>query len=291
MDTDKKGYVYAITAVLFLIVWPIFSKLGFGFFNVETTAVLWFSTAALFSFVLLLWRSNLHEFVTVKTHWRWIFLSGGINTIGVIASWKALDILMPSMHNFLMKINILMMMLFGILFLKERYNRYEFLSAGIIIIGVYMMTRTNGTYVFQGVLYMLIFAACYTLSRAIYKDKMKEISPLMMVLYRTSSIALFSLLYAVMTASITLYWSVGLLYATVPSIFSAVIAHILIFRAYKLIDYSKVELVLTAAPFLVLIISFFVFGETFMIIQFLGGILIVVGIISLIRFRPQTKNI
>jgi len=293
MEKRSKGYLYALTSLLFLIVWPIFSKLGFGYFNYQTTIVLWFGTAAVFSFFMIVFSGRVGEYKTFKIYWKHILVMGLINTVGVFSSWYALDILQPSLHNFLMKISIVTIVLFGVLFLKEKYNWYEALSGFIIIAGVAMMSFSEGEYVIKGLIMIGIFAICYTLSRAIIKSKLKNVRPLLIVNYRAASMAIFSLIVTLFIKKLVIYPSIGLLYATLPAILSAVFAHIFIFRAYKLIEISKVELIISAQPFLVLIPAFFVFGEVLSLRQIFGGIIIIVGVIGLIyskKLVTKTKN-
>ena len=69
------------------------------------------------------------------------------------------------------------------------------------------------------------------------------------------------------------------------------VTHIFIFRAYKLIEMSKVELTLALQPFLVLALSYFIFREILTPLQLAGGGLIVIGAISLIYSKKLTQKV
>jgi len=290
MDKKSLGYTYALIALIFLIVWPIFSKIGFGYFNYQTTAVLWFGTAALFSFLMLLFSGRLREYKTFRTHWKYIILLGMINAGSVLTGWYALDIIGPSLFSFIVKINIITMVLSGTVFLKEKFNLYEAISGFVTIMGVVLITFSKGEYLLLGVIMIILHSVFYTLANLLIKSKFKSIKPLMIVNYRAIGITLFCLIFTLIFGKLNIYLSKGLLFATLPAIFSAVLAHIFIYRAYKIIEMSKTELIISAQPFFVLVLAFFVFGEVLSLMQWLGGILIVGGVIGLIYGRKMLDN-
>jgi len=290
MEKKKLGYTYALISVLFLIFWPIFSKLGFGHFGVETTVVLWFTTASLFSFVLILVTGKLKEYRSFKKHWRYIILFGFLNTIGVISSYYALDIIGASLHAFLMRFYLVIMVFSGLLFLKEKYNKYESVSSVCLILGVLVMSYSEGEYILIGILLLIVFSLMYVITRTIIKTKLHDVPALLIVNYRAMTILVFSFIYAVLMGKFHVYLTHGLWFATLPAILSAVLAHIFIFKAYKLIDLSKTELIISVQPVFVTILAWIVFGETLTLTQWCGGGMILLGAIGLVYFRDKQNT-
>lgn len=282
MDDNTKGYVYALTALCFLVLWPIFAKKGMSLYNVETTLAMWFTTAAIFSLILVAISGRNQEYKSIKTHWKWIIILGLVTTTGIIINWTALSIIEPGMHNFFMKISLVMIILSGTILLKERFNIYEALSALAIICGVILMSYFNGNLVLKGLLLVTIWSVIFTCQRTIVKSKFKTVKPLIITTYRSIAVAFFAFTYAVVSGRFAIDFSPNILYITLPSILSAVIAHTFIFKAYKLLDMSKVELMIAVEPFIVLFISYLVFGETMSAMQLLGGVVVVAGAIGLI---------
>jgi drug/metabolite transporter (DMT)-like permease len=174
------------------------------------------------------------------------------------------------------------MLLFGVLFLKEKFNKIEAMSALIIIFGVFIVSFSTGNYVFKGVLLLVVGSISYASSKYLIKSKLQKISPLFLSHYRVSVAAVYILSFALLSGQFQPYISKGLLFTTLPAIFSAVFGHILMYKAYKLIEISKIELIFASQPFLVSIASYIVFREVLTLQQFLGGFLIVGGIIWLI---------
>jgi len=282
MDRRQQGYMYALLAVLFVTVWPIFSKLGFSYYNFQTTAVLWFGFAAIFSFFLVLFNGRMKEYLTLKKHWKFLLLQGFFNTLQIYTGWYALSLIFASLHTFLSKLSIITMLLFGILFLKERYNMYEGASALLIISGALLISFSGAEFILKGVLLVVLWAIIYAITMMIIKKNLKSISPLMMAHCRVTMIAVFTFIILVIVGSFKVFVSPGLLFATLPSMLSAVFAHIFIFKAYKLIEMSKVELMLAIQPVVTSSIAYLVFGEVLTVLQIIGAGLIIVGAISLV---------
>lgn len=282
---ERKGYLYAFLAVLFFSVWSISSTKSFQYYNFLTTAVLWFGCSAIFSTGYILLAKRKEYFDSIQKHWKMILTYGTFNAINVISSFYALSVLGPALQQFLGKLSILSVLIFGILILKERFNRYEAISAVTIIAGVITISFATGDLILPGIIATVIFAVASAFEALIVKSKFQEVDSFIITNYRAVMVFFLVTIVTFVTGNFIIETTDGLIYATLPSLLTVIVAHMFIFKAYKLIDMSKVSLIGSLNPFIVMFFSYFIFGEVLNLRQFAGGMIIMLGVIGLIYFK------
>ncbi len=285
----NKGYLLTFLGSACSLAYYIFAPISFGYFNYLTTLVLWFGFATIFSFFLIAATGKLEKVKAFKRYPKEIVLVGVLATGSVLLGWYGLSILGPGLTAFITRMKVIIIILLGIIFLKERFSMIEAVSAAGAILGVLLITHSNGDYVASGVFFVLAGSTSYSIARFIIKKELKEIDPLILTSFRALTITLIVFLITVSLGQFKPYWTIGLLYATIPSAFSAVLGHIFWFKAYHYADLSKTELITTVQPFLVVIASVLIFHEMMSLKEFIGGVIIVVSIASL-SFSRKAKT-
>lgn len=289
MDNKRKGITFAIIANFFFLGYWIFAPFAFKYFNTFTLTVLWFGSGAIMTFIWILIVGKFKHYSTLRTHGKWILLIGIINSLSILTAWEALRVLGPSLTSFLSNIEVLFLIFFGVILLKEKFNFQEILSSIIVILGVFMISFSKGEYILYGIILILVHALFFALNRTLIKSKLKEVDALFITHYRTLFTSILILIAALLLGQFKIYLTTGLFYATLPAIFSAVLGHLFTFKAYKLIEMSKTGIINALLPLLVLISSYLVFGNLLTILQASGGLLILIGVIGLIIFRKKHK--
>jgi drug/metabolite transporter (DMT)-like permease len=287
LDNNLKGISLVIISQFFFVVYFIFTKISFNYYNFMTTIVFWFGFSSIFSFLLIVVFKKFKHYNSFKKYWKYILLSCLLNTFSVITHFYALSIIGPSLTSFLSKMSIIFIFVMGIFLLNEKFNSKEFISSFIILFGVFLVSYANGEFILIGVVLMILNSFFISIARLIIKSKLSNIDSFHLVHYRATFVAIFAFIIAIVTNSFHPSISKGLIYATVPSIFTVVFGHLLIYQAYKYIEMSKTAVVSAFGPFLVLIVSYFLFGERFSFIQFFGGTIVVLGVIGLVVFREK----
>jgi len=285
MDSKTKGYLYVVLARFFWFGWPIFAVLAMQYQNYLTTSVLWFGSASVFSFLFILFAGNLSEFRKFKKYWRYIVFGNLIMAITIVTSFKALSLLGPALTGFVGKINVLLVVIAGVVVLKERFNIYEAISSALILAGVLIVAFTKGEFIIEGIILLVISGIGLAIWRVIIKSKLDKIKPMVNVHFRAVFVTVFILVYALIVGQFEIEMNRGLIYATFPSIFSAVLNHYFTFKAYRYIDMSKVALVGSFAPILLAFMTYFIFGEVLSINQWIGGLLTITGVVGLVYYR------
>lgn len=282
MEQTKKGIIFTLIAQIFGLGYWIFATIGFKYFNLYTLTSFWFGSATIFSILMIIFLKKLSHFKKFKKYWKWILIMGTLNTGSILTGWKALEILGPSLTSFISNIEVLFVIIFGIILLSDKFNLYEIISGIIIIMGLFITSYSSGEYHLFGILLIIIHSIFFALSRIIIKSKLKKIDASNIVFYRAIIVTLFISIIGFITNNIEISNSQKIIYITFPSIFSVVLQHLFIFKAYKLIEISKVQLYSSLMPLLVLITSFMIFKEILTINQIIGGITILIGVLSLI---------
>jgi len=287
MKKATKGLLYTFAALIFISIWQIFIKLGYQEFSFETTATLWFLSASIFSFLFIVFTGKLNDLRKAKKDIKLILIFGFLNFISVLCSWYALTLLDAGMYAFLFQLSVLVVVFSGIFYLKERFSFKEGISGTIVVLGVLLLSFTKGSVAYLGVFLILLHSIGFAIINIIVKKKFNHIPAVVLTFVRALMIGSLFLVYSILIGAfhVTLKWSI--LYVTVPSLFSAVLGTICIFQAYKYMDMSKTQLILISQPVVVLITSFFVFGEMFSPIQYFSGVLILSGLGFLSFFHAK----
>jgi len=280
--SQKLGYMYAILSRFMVPGFFIFGTIALMYYNVWTVTVLWFGFAAVSSFILVLFMRKLGEYRKIMKYWRWIIIWLALNTCSIMVSWHVLTLLGPSLFGFLSRSAILVVIALGVIFLKERFIKTELIGGTMIILGVVLITYAQGQYLAWGVVLAIVWALLYGFARLIVKSKLNDIHPMVKVNIRATGVVLIILPVSLIIGTFQFNSSEGLLFATVPAIFSAVLNHYFMFNAYRHLEVSKTALIDGLTPVLVAVAAFVVFREVLTGRQYFGGLLIVVGVIALI---------
>ena len=287
MEKKSLGIIYAVLAPFCFSVYFISSKAGLDYYNVLTIFVLWFGSASVFSFLMILSSKKLNEYRKLRGHWKYIALSMVMFLGSTITSFYAISIIGSSLTSFLQKMSTVILVFLGVVFLKEKFNKYEVLSGLAIMSGVFLISFSKGEYILIGVVVLIIHAISHSLARFIVKSRLGGIDPLILVNVRAFFLVVTVFIFAAMTGKLEFHVSNGLYFVTFPSIFSAVLGQLFTFKAYKLIDLSKVTLIAALGPFLVYFAAYFIFHEILTPMQFFGGMIIIGGVVGLILFRKR----
>jgi drug/metabolite transporter (DMT)-like permease len=186
-------------------------------------------------------------------------------------------------------LEILSIVFASVIFLGEKLSAKEWLSASIVIIGVGIISYSPGEYILIGVLLLALHAVFLAASRVVVKAKLGDVDPAHITNYRAFFVSISSLFFAMITGSFNPAWNISLLYSTLPAIGSAVLGHILIYKAYRRLDIGKIQLIGAFSPLLILLTTFLIFGDMMTPLQLLGGASILLGVIGLVYFHRKEK--
>ncbi len=162
----------------------------------------------------------------------------------------------------------------------------KMLAIALSLIGgsCFVISMAETSLNFQGLFYG-IFAALGMAFISVYGRKsLKSYSPLTLILYSTGFAAIFINIVTPMNLAIfslpTSTWLILLYF----SIFSTLIPYFLYFKGVSIISPTNAGITACLEPFIASIVAFFWLREGLSILQIVGGILIVSGVVILQKF-------
>jgi len=185
--------------------------------------------------------------------------------------------------------NVLFLVLLGVIFLKERFSVSEIISGIVLMVGVIFITYSKGEYIVLGVIVIILHSLSHSYARFRDKSIFQKIDPFTLAHFRAVFVTVYVLIFALGTGQFEFQWSSGIYFASLPSFFSVILAHMFVYKAYKLIALSKAALISAVDPLLVTIAAFLIFRDVLSSLQLIGGGLIVLGTVGLVVFRKKPK--
>jgi drug/metabolite transporter (DMT)-like permease len=276
---QNKGLIYAILASLFLSTGFVFAKHFLQYANPATLNVLWFWIAFVVSTAILLVRDRLKTVRTFKEHWKDGFVVGGANAFAAIFWFESINVAGPTLSAFLLRFSTIFIIFLGVLFLKEKLHIQDVVGTLIALTGAFAISFTLGNYLDKTILVPLAAAFAISVHQVLAKFYVKNIDPLSLVSFRVFYTAVFLTIFAVATSQLHSFPINQLPQLVGAVIINAVIGFVLLYKALELLDVSKVAIIRTLDPFIVVIFAFAVFQTFPSTNQLIGGSLVITGVL------------
>ncbi len=282
MNKTHKGYLLAILSVILAAAAPVFAKIVIDASNIETTGLFWFLSASIGSGLILFYKKRYKLVVpTLKKFPKtWIILIFLFLASYILWLFSVKKI-GPVNTDFVTLIGVVYMMGLGVTFLKEKFNIKEIIGSILAILGIFVITFNPGEYLGLKIIFILASTLIWNTSRFIIKKKIHHIEPIVFVFIRAILIFILLTAYIIFFGEFIKISGMVLLIALIVPFFTAVLQHLTMFQAYKYCDFSKLAVITTLSPFIVIFYSFALFGFIPYSYQLLGGGLIVIGVIVL----------
>ncbi len=272
------GLVYAVLSSLFLSTGFVLAKHFLQFTNPETLNTLWFGIAFVISAAVLIMRSPSKALASFTAHWKDGVVVGGANAAAATFWFQSIEIAGPTTTAFVIRFSTIFIILMGIFFLKEKLHKQDLIGVAIAIVGALVINFDNGNYVQAGVLVALAASVAIAIHQVLSKVYVKNINPLELVCFRTFYTALFLLIYALFSSKIQAFPAGQLPLLIAGVAINAVIGFVFFYKALELMDVSKVAIIRTLDPFIVILFAFAAFQTLPSLTQFAGGSLVVAGV-------------
>lgn len=289
---NTKGIIYALIASMLLgtgfISVKYFSNLGL---NPETLSVSWFFFGFVFSFAIALIITKGGILKLVRKYWKIEVMLGLANGINAIFWFEGIAVLDPSVASFILRFVTVFTIILSFIFLKEKFTKMESLGVIVAMLGAFMITYSGGELVFKGVIFMLLAAFFFAVHNVLAKSISDDVDPMSLNAMRAlfSFVVIFT--YALSTGNIQTDKMHLMPYIAVTSIITMVIGFWFFLRAIQAMEVSKVMVVRSIDPFFVILYSFIFFRTIPSLIEIIGGIVIIIGIIILIKAHKIHEHV
>lgn len=288
-DARIQGYIFAGLASLFMTANFVLSKMILRDVNPETSSVYFFGFGAVSSFFLLVFTKRLSKVREAKNLWKQIAVLSLFGSVGSVLWFYGIDSIGPSLTAFLVRFVVVFAVLWGVLFLKEKFNKVEALGMIIAVIGALFLTYTSENFAFLGGAIVLAATFIFSINQLIVKIYIKKIDPFVLNHLRVSLVTLILFSYTFFSGKLETPTKSVLLLSFIAGTLGAAIGITFFYKALDLADLSKVNIIRTIDPFVVVLYAFLFLQEIPTLNQLLGGSIIVFGVIILIMSRKRPK--
>ena len=224
---------------------------------------------------------------TVLRHQPWLFAAiGFLVAASTLVNYIAVAYIDPGTASLLAQASILFGLAFGVLWLKDRLSRRQWLGGVMAFAGVAIITFQPGDYFRVGSLLVLCSSFMYALHAALVKRYAQEMAPVEFFLFRLASTTGFLFLFAAGSGHLVWPdWSVWPLLILVGTV-DVVISRTLYYLALRRLKMSLHSIVLTASPVVAIAWSLLLFGILPEPRAWLGGIGVLTGLLlATLRWR------
>jgi drug/metabolite transporter (DMT)-like permease len=223
----------------------------------------------------------------------WFFLSIGLLiAIATTTSFAAVAYIDPGTASLLARMGTIFTLAFGILWLKERLTRGEWIGAVLAVIGVFIISFQPGDQsnsLWLGTLLVLTSTFTYALHAAIVKRYGGEMEFWSFFLFRMASTCFFLLLITAGRGE--LVWPSGRevwLILIVTATVNVTISRGLYYMVMRRVDLSILTILLTLSPVVTILWSMLLFDERPSLQGLIGGAAVIAGVIMVTLSKQQS---
>ena len=197
-----------------------------------------------------------------------------------------LEITTPSKSAFITSMSILLVPIFVFFIKQKKINKHLWVSIGIAIIGLYLLlnpsdVQINDNPINTGDFLTFGCAIMFALHIIVQGDfVLKKINLIRFFIIQSLSVSIISLLSSVAILDFTVNWSYPLIMAIViTAIFGTTFAIFTMIWAQKRLSASETAIIFSMEPVFAAVFSIILGVETFSVLQWVGGIIIVLAVI------------
>jgi len=285
ISNTNKGYFFAFLSVFATSNVYIFSKAAISQTDLATFGLYWFGFGLIWN---VLYSTNTgrikHLNKLNKRNYLILLILGFLEIAGTTFFFMAIrTVPNPAIVSFLGNINPVIIIILGLILLRERYNRPEIFGMILILLGAFIISFKGGTKLssmfISGAEYILYSGLFYATSAIIAKKNVIKLTPTIMALSRTAFLLVFSfsaVLILNMSWSLTWFALWNIFIGSILGPFLTVISG---YQAIKYLEVSRVSILGSTKGIVVLIGAYIYFGRLPELYQILGGVLSIFGVI------------
>ncbi len=279
-----KGYLAVIISIIAMSNVYIFSKAALNDILLPKFGFYWFGFALFFNSAYLIKDKKNVNLSSVRGKLKILSILGVFEIIGTSTFFLAINAFTnPALVPFYGSIGPILVVILGIIFLKEKFNKIEIFGAILIIIGTFIISYKDGTLfpkeIITGLTYILISKLIFSISTIISKKNIVKLPPSVLSINRTIYLFVFSFAALIYTGDGFQIESKTLTNIILGSLLGPFLAALAGYYALKYIDASKASILGSAKSLMVMFTTYLFFGMLPMNHQILGGMLTIIGII------------
>lgn len=283
-----RGFLFVLASSAFLSVTFVASKQAMRELSPLAFTPIWFSIASLWGAVSYTMRGERVSLTHLRHNWWPLFLVGVYCAAANFLFFSAIRLGDPTLVAFLVRSETVFTVLLGVFFLGERLSRRQWLGTLLTVAGAGVMTYQGG----QVVLTVLVLAITSQTFNAMInftaKQNVEGIPPTILNIARTLGAAIILAIISALLGELrwpsweAWLWMIG------GSFFGPFLSYVFFFEGLKTMDVGLSAVIRATQPLFVAVYSLILFGTLIDGRQFLGGLIILIGI-GLIVLRRRRR--
>jgi drug/metabolite transporter (DMT)-like permease len=296
LSKQFKGYIFSFIAVLAMSNVFIFSKAALNEVELIQFGFYWFGFAILWNLLYALPAKKYKNISRLKrnTYLALIFI-GVFELVGTTFFFIAINkVENPAIVSFLGNMTPVFVTTFGVFLLKERFNIIEAFGFVLTISGAFIISYNKGSSMsdifMEGTGYVILSSFLFSFAFIVAKKTIKNVDPGILSMNRVLYLFVFSvILMIIYRFSLVISWK-GLYNILLGSLLGPFLASIANYSAIKYIEVSRASIIGSSKSLLVLIGAYIYFGTFPQILQVVGGLATIIGVVLVITGKSIFKD-
>lgn len=252
---------------------------------------LWFAAASAWGLCFYLWQNGMTFPTSLVRYARPVLLMGFVNGLANLFFFTAINLGDPTLVAFFSRSATIYSVLLGAFVLGERMYNYQWAGVAIAILGTGVMTFRSGNVVLMILLITLVSNFFLAFSSMIAKKELTDVPPLVLATARTAIMAIMTGVLALLTNELTLpTLSTTWLWIFSGALIAPFLSYIFFYSALRYTDLAKAVVIRATQPLFVAIYGLILFGTLITAQQFLGGLLMLIGVIFMLWERRDADE-
>lgn len=229
-------------------------------------------------------------FVLSRQGWFWVAMFTGTSLMAVWAFWAGVQRMDPSLAAFVNRAEVPIVILLGVMILKERFSRWETLGLALSIVGIIVMKLTLRFEYSDGFWLVLLGALFFGLTEFVSKIGVRHVPPVTLAFLRNLFMApIYWLMFAASGGSMD---GLGSVWPGVIALglIGPIMSRMMYLLALRRMELSKVAVISQSQPVYVILIALLVLGQLPSVRETVGGIFLIAGCILMVFARARLAN-
>ncbi|MCF6241052.1 MAG: DMT family transporter [Bacteroidales bacterium] len=281
------GYIYAGIASLALANSFIFSKLSFEYVNFYQFGFFWFLTGTLWNFIYLFVIRSRGKFSfrqSAKGITKNLMLVAVLEAVATGLFYYAILIMEnPGVVSFIGNIGPVLVVIFGVIFLKESFNGIQFIGIVLALGGVSALSingfNTVDDLFKPGTQYVFLAAFLFSIATIVARKKRKTIDAGVLSAVR-AIILLLAFVLLVIVKNISLDISVkAWILLSLGAFLEVFITIVFAYKSLQYIEAFKTSIIISTKGIFALISAWIFLHLTPLHLEIIGGIISILGVV------------
>ncbi len=284
------GYLSALGSAAVIATAFIIRKWVSHQINPATFGVWWYGFAGLYAWIFTLLGGQARQANHIRFNWKPLLGLIVFNAIAALLYFTEIDLTNPALVSFFGRLRTVYTVVLGIIVFQERFNRQEWIGAGVAVLGAVIIAYKGGATLNVVFLIALVENLMMAATTMMAKFAVQNMPPVVLAAYRGSGMSMLLLIYTLFVGQ----WQRldGRLIALVAAgaFVSPFLGYVLRYNALARIGAGQVAVITASQPVFVTLYTAILLAQRPTIQQSLGGVLTIGGVVLILRAREHIRR-